>query len=110
MTQLKSSIWVQSYILCLQRLSIPAYVVARGDPDRGAIMIKLNLLNGTAKLFQRSFDLLQERSCWLLTEEGGEALIDQRLRRETKRDSDLWIVEIEDREGRNLLDEEALLE
>ena len=110
MTLLNTDIWVKSYLCRLQLLDIPAYVVAKGDPDKGAVMVKLNLLNGRAKLFQRSFDLLRDRRCWILADEGEDAAIDGQLSRESGRDSDLWIIEVEDRRGRTLLDEPGIAE
>ncbi len=110
MTPLNTEIWVRSYLRRLQQSDIPAYVAAKGDLDSGAVLIKLNLLNGKAKLFQRSFDLLRNRRCWILADEGEDAEIESQLSREIVRDSDLWIIEVEDRRGRTLLDEPGLAE
>lgn len=105
MTRLKTNIWVSSYLKRLQQSSIPAFIVAKGDPENGAILIKVNTLDGHAKIFQRSYDLLQNRQCWIKFDEGDEKEIDGQLNRQCDRDTDLWIIEVEDREGRTLLDQ-----
>ncbi len=110
MIRLKSDLWVRAYLQHLQQADIPAFVVAKGDPDSGAVMVKLNLMNGSSRLFQRSFDFQTNRRSWILSEESEDHDIDERIRREMNRDSDLWIIEVEDRHGRTMLDESGLIE
>ncbi len=110
MARLNSGFWIQSYLHRLQLAEIPAFVVAKGDPESGAVLVKLNLLDGTARLYQRSYDLMAEKRIWMMIEEGEDARIDEQLGRHSRRDPDLWIVEVEDRAGRSLLDERGLSE
>ena len=52
--RLKSRIQVQAAIrLCDQR-GIPAMVVRRGDPDAGAVYVKINRLDGTALVLNQA--------------------------------------------------------
>lgn len=83
-------------------------VVRRGDPDAGAVAVKLYQGPGAVKLFIQSRDL-DGKPIWRepFEEESGaeiEAKIDRWLEKEVAIDRDLWIVEIEDREGRTFLD------
>ena len=110
MIRIKTTIWVASYLRKLQQEGIPAFVIAKGDPDNGAILIKLNTLDGQAKLIQQSFDYLQDRRSWVLLDEGEEKAIDEQITRQRERDSDLWMIEIEDIEGRTLLDQTGTFE
>ena len=105
MTRLTSSFWVQAYIKRLNLLGVPAFVVSHGDDKAGAIIIKVNKLNGDAILFERSFSLEKDISQWSISQSGDENELDQLLSRQLSRDNDLWIVEIESRQGDAYLDE-----
>lgn len=106
--RLTADFWVHAYLARLRMAGIPAYVLAHGDDHAGAVMIKLATLDGKAQLFQRLFDPLEELRRWVLADKGDEAAIDARITRERARDPDLWVIEIEDRAGRHLLDEPGL--
>jgi len=105
MNRLTSSFWVQAYIKKLNLLGVPAFVVAHGDDTAGAIIVKVNKLNGDAVLFERSFSLDKNLNQWSKFESGDEKELDELLSRQLSRDRDLWIVEIESREGDPFLDD-----
>ena len=87
---------------------IPAFVVARGDATAGAVLVKLNPLDGRAVLYQRSLNLMTGARAWVVLTDGPEAEVDQAVTRQRGFDPDLWVIEVEDRQGRHLLDEEGL--
>jgi len=108
--RLRSDIWVSAY---LRRCAVEgafAVLRRRGAADAGAIFIKIDLLDGTALLFgpapqselkdgeDRVFTALHKG----IRMELGDA--EQRLSREVSYDPDVWIVEVEDRQGRCFLD------
>ena len=105
MNRLTSSFWVQAYIKKLNLLGVPAFVVSHGDDTAGAIIVKVNKLNGDAVLFERSFSLDKNLNQWSKFERGDEKELDELLSRQLSRDRDLWIVEIESREGDPFLDD-----
>ena len=105
MNRLTSSFWVQAYIKKLNLLGVPAFVVSHGDDTAGAIIVKVNKLNGDAGLFERSFSLDKNLNQWSKFESGDEKELDELLSRQLSRDRDLWIVEIESREGDPFLDD-----
>ncbi len=105
MNRLTSSFWVQAYIKKLNLLGVPAFVVSHGDDTAGAIIVKVNKLNGDAVLFERSFSLDKNLNQWSKFESGDEKELDDLLSRQLSRDRDLWIVEIESREGDPFLDD-----
>ena len=105
MNRLTSSFWVQAYIKKLNLLGVPAFVVSHGDDTAGAIIVKVNKLNGDAVLFERSFSLDKNLNQWSKFESGDEKELDELLTRQLSRDRDLWIVEIESREGDPFLDD-----
>ncbi|MFN3662964.1 DUF1491 family protein [Yoonia sp.] len=106
--RLTADIWVSAYLTRLRLAAIPAFVVARGDATAGAVMVKLNTLDGRACCYQRSFDLMTGERQWVVLAEGGEADVDLSIQRQCSFDPDLWVIEVEDRQGRHLLDEDGL--
>ena len=106
--RLTSEIWVSAYLTRLRLADIPAFVVAHGDDTAGAVLVKLNTLDGRAQAFQRSFDLMSGSRVWMTLAEGGEAQVDDAIARQRATDPDLWVIEVEDRAGRHMLDEPGL--
>lgn len=106
--RLASGLWVSAYLTRLRLAEIPAYVTQKGDQTAGAVIVKVATLNGLAKAFQRSFDLAANTRVWVLLTEGPEADVDALLSRQKARDRDLWVIELEDRQGRTLLDQDGL--
>ncbi|MEO1638437.1 MAG: DUF1491 family protein [Pseudomonadota bacterium] len=106
--RLTSDIWVSAYLARLRQLAIPAFVTQRGDATAGAVLIKLNTLDGRACCYQRSFDLMTGDRKWVVLVEGAEAEVDASVTKQRSFDPDLWVIEVEDRAGRHLLDEPGL--
>ena len=110
MSRLTSEIWVSAYLTYLRLADIPAFVVQRGDATAGAVLVKLNLLDGQGIVFQRSFDLQSGARNWVELISGDEADLDLAIVRQRDFDPDVWVIEVEDRLGRHLLDEPGLSE
>ncbi|GGO58209.1 hypothetical protein SAMN05444398_11247 [Roseovarius pacificus] len=108
MARLTAEFWVQAYLARLRLADIPAFVTAHGDDTAGAVLVKLNTLDGQARVFQRSFDLMSGARHWAVLTEGEECAVDEAIARQRGFDPDLWVIEVEDREGRHLLDQEGL--
>ena len=106
--RLTAGIWVSAYLARLRLADIPAFVVRRGDDTAGAVLVKLNTLDGKATCFQRSFDLMTGERRWVDLTSGDEAAVDEAITRQRSFDPDLWVIEVESREGRHLLDEPGL--
>lgn len=106
--RLTADIWVSAYLARLRLIAVPAFVVQRGDATAGAVLIKLNTLDGTACCYQRSFDLMTGERKWMVLTEGKEAEVDASIAKQCSFDPDLWVIEVEDREGRHLLDQPGL--
>lgn len=108
MTRLTADFWVRAYLARLQLAAIPAFVTARGDATAGAVIVKCARLDGSALAMQRSFDPLTGNRAWITLHDGPEPEVDALLARQRARDPDLWLIEIEDRAGRTLLDQPGL--
>jgi hypothetical protein len=109
--RLKTEIWVKAYLRRCQVEGAAAVLVQRGDSDAGAIHIKVSRLDGTAALFgpaPAGLDEASEERRWqrcLEPEPVGEEAADAYLARQIEFDPDLWIVSVEDRQGRHFLDD-----
>ncbi len=108
MTRLTSEIWMAAYLTRLRLAAIPAFIVRKGDPTAGAVLVKLNTLDGSATCFQRSFDPVSGERQWVVLAEGPETEVDRKVARQREFDPDLWVIEVEDRTGRHMLDEPGL--
>jgi hypothetical protein len=106
--RLAADVWVSAYLARLRVLGIPAFVVKRGDDTAGTVLVKLNTLDGMASCHQRSFDLMTGERRWMVLVEGHEATVDASINRQRGFDPDLWVIEVEDRAGRHLLDQPGL--
>ena len=108
MARLASGIWVGAYLARLGQANIPAYVMMRGDATAGAIFVKCATLDGRATVYARAWDFESDTHPWSEWLAGDEPDVDAALRAERGRDPDLWVIEIESREGRTLLEEDGL--
>ena len=106
--KLTSDFWVQAYRARLDLHNIPAFMRHKGDPTAGAVLVKLNTLDGQAKAFQRQFDLMSGNREWVTLSEGAESDVDASLTKQAGFDPDLWVIEVEDKQGRHLLDDPSL--
>lgn len=108
MARLTARFWVDAYLMRLRGKDIPAFVVAHGDDTAGSILVKLNRLNGQATVFQRSYSLMEDTRTWAILEQGTETEVDDSITRQRGFDSDVWVIEVEDQQGRHMLDEPGL--
>jgi len=106
--RLASGLWVSAYLARLRLADIPAYVTAKGDATSGAVIVKCATLDGAAWAWQRSYDFATDQRIWVVLAEGAEAEVDASITRARRSDPDLWVIELEDRAGRNLLDQPGL--
>ena len=110
--RLKSALWVAAYLRRCHIEGVFAVVRRRGAEEAGAVFVRISRLDGTSDLFgpapQSAFDTPPgvERmfSASLAEQPAADAAVEAYLLREIKFDPDIWIVEVEDRAGRHLLD------
>lgn len=106
--RLKSEIWVKALLHRAASAGSPGVVARRGDTDAGAVLVVIARLDGTADLYGpapaglESPDGERLLQCW--KRKASEPDISAVIERETRFDSDIWVVEIEDRQGRHFLD------
>jgi hypothetical protein len=111
--RLKSGIWVAAYLRRCNVEGAFAAVRRRGAEEAGAVLIKVNRLDGSGVLYgpapQSAFDDSKPADRIFTIVLGhdtpvSDADIEARLVREIGYDPDVWIVEVEDRAGRHFLD------
>jgi hypothetical protein len=87
--------------------NVAAVLRRRGAAEAGSIFVKIDRLDGTADLYGPAPQSMVEDSGERLFSPvmAGECVLDveERIRREIKFDSDLWLIEIEDSEGRSFV-------
>lgn len=101
--RLSTELWVQAHLRRCNAEGLFAAVLRKGDAWGGAVIVKLNLLDGTFKLLSQTRDT-GGQVAWLAVQQGAlltEADATTYIDRQVKRDPDLWVIEIEDRQGRN---------
>ena len=105
MIRLKSAVYVQALIRRCEVAGAAAYLVRHGAEEAGAIMIKVNRLDGTCVVLSQA--RRGEEAVWLepLGASCDETRAQDYFARQLRIDPDIWIVEIEDREGRSFVTE-----
>lgn len=110
--RLKSGIWVAAYLRRCATEGAFAAVRRRGAEEAGAVFVKIDRLDGTAELYgpapQTAFEDARpiDRAfvACLKTQPAPAADAEDYLRKQIRFDPDIWIVEVEDKAGRNFLD------
>ena len=110
--RLATGIWVSAYLRRCQGEGAFGAVVRKGAEEAGAIFLKINRLDGTCDLYGPAPQAMSEdedggwggRRFERLMNGSPESEADERIARERSFDPDLWMVEIEDRQGRVFLD------
>ena len=106
MMQVRADFWVDALIRRAESHFASAYVIRRGDEHAGAVLVKVVKSRDRCQLYVPQRDENGER-IWMRhsRDEIGERDIDEYCQRRINSDPDLWIIEIEDREGRHFLTE-----
>jgi GMP synthase (glutamine-hydrolysing) len=108
--RLKSGLSIKALIRRCDLAAIAVAVVARGDPDAGAILIKLNARDAGCVVLAQARGSGGELVWMRATGPAPvpEAEADAYVARQRRRDPDLWVVEIETGSGDAVLDEPVL--
>ncbi len=99
--RLPTDLWIMAHIRRCIADGVPATVARRGDASGGMLLLKLNQLDHGCRVLSQARDLDGELG-WMAAFDGGlvpEAEADAYIARAVARDPDLWVVEIEDRNG-----------
>ena len=101
--RLPTDLWVMMHVRRCIAEAIPATVVRKGEAKGGALLLKINQLDQGCRVLSQTRGL-DGALGWMAAFDGNlvpEAEVDAYIVRAVKRDPDLWVVEIEERNGRH---------
>jgi hypothetical protein len=102
--------WVAAYVRRCHIEGAYAVVTRRGSPEAGAVFVVLDRLDGTCTLFSQAPQALipdseaRDRLFVVVENVSDAGAVKARMERELKFDPDLWMVDVEDRQGRHFLE------
>ena len=107
--RLKAGIFVRALIRRVQLEGASAFVIRSGAEDAGSIILKVAKLDGSVLVLNQARNARGEL-VWAQPLGGwvDEARAAKWCDKQVKFDPDLWIIEIEDREGRAFVDEQIV--
>jgi hypothetical protein len=116
MMRIKSSIWVAAHIRRCFTAGAFAVVERKGAEEAGAIYVRVDLPDKTSKLFipapQSLYESGSHERLWQAYKDG--ALLNaeaarEAVAREARIDPDIWIIAIDDVDGRSFLADDLLV-
>ena len=105
---LSTDLWAAALIRRAELAGAFATVARKGDARAGTVIVKaFDTANRRARLYSEAFSPDGERLWMQPVESEFESELDDYLQRQIRYDPDLWIIEIEDREGRHFITEKV---
>ena len=105
---LSSDIWVAALIRRAEQGGAFAMVARKGDARAGAVLVKVvNRRSGVTRLFAEALRGDGERVWMQPVASHEEPDLDRYIERAARVDPDVWVVEIEDRKGRDFIVEDV---
>lgn len=99
--RLKAQLRIQAALRACATRGVMATVARHGDDDAGVILVKQNLMGAGFRVLTPVRDAAGERA-WMAgtgADPVDEKAADAYIARQVGRDSDLWVIEIEDAAG-----------
>jgi hypothetical protein len=100
--EIPAHLWVSALLRRADLAGAFPAVLYRGDEERGDVLLKVITERGRARLYAPAFNPDGPTEFERLKPET-EAEVDEFIRRRRSADRDLWVIEIDDREGRHFL-------
>lgn len=106
--RLRSDFWIAALRRRAEAEGAYVAVARRGAEEAGAIFVTVDRRDGTFDLYgpapQTEIEETGGRRFWRILSGADEEAVRARVAQETRFDSDLWVIDIEDRDGRHFLD------
>lgn len=93
---LKTKLWIDAHIRSCFAQDMPAFVLARGDEERGGILLKIDRFGAGIQLLERTLDFDGNRVWRQLLVGGDGQAASEKISKKRSFDEDLWVLEIED--------------
>ncbi|HNQ91639.1 MAG TPA: DUF1491 family protein [Alphaproteobacteria bacterium] len=109
--RLPTSLWVEAHLRRLNEMGRGYYIVQKGAFAAGTVLLKINLLDGQARVLTQIRDM-DGNLGWMAAlgqERVAESDADAYIRRAMDRDPDVWVIEIEDKGGENPFEGKEIL-
>lgn len=106
--RIQSMLWVEALIARVSQGGASAFIIGVGDKERGDLMVKIATMDGNARILTRNTGIGGDSVFVDVTSQlssENESEVDKYIAKAKERDCDLWVVEIEDKEGRHFLTE-----
>ena len=107
--RLPTWLWIDALVRRVQVAGASCFILQKGDRERGDVIVKVADLKGSARVYVPRTSMEGTRIFSDVRLQGvgeSEAEADDYVHRARSRDSDLWVIEIEDREVRHFLTED----
>jgi hypothetical protein len=104
---LSTDLWAGALIRRAELAGAFATVVRKGDARAGTVLVKVvNRRAGEARLYAEAFAGGEGDRIWMQpVDSTDEPDLDAYVERQVRRDPDLWLIEIDDTQGRHFLTE-----
>ena len=104
--RLKAGIFVRAVIRRAEVAGAAAFVVRKGSEEAGAVLLKISKLDGTCMVLSQA-RRGEGELVWVkpIGDAADDEAASKYFEKQARFDPDVWIVEIEDREGRTFVDE-----
>jgi hypothetical protein len=105
------AIWIDAHLRRLNEIGQGFYVLNKGSFAAGTVLVKINLLNGFCHVLTQIRDENSELGWMHATKDEtiAETDADAYIHRAVSRDPDIWVIEVEDREGVNPFEGKVIL-
>lgn len=105
------SLWIDAHLRQLNAVGVGYYIVNKGAFAAGTVLLKINKLDGFVRVLTQIRDM-DGNLGWmnaLKDETVAESDADQYISRAISRDPDIWVIEIEDKNGSNPFEGKEIL-
>ncbi len=106
-----AELWVKAHIRKCAVQNVPVMVTRRGDETAGIVLLKINRLGPGCMVLSPTTNFDTGSRAWIRStgpDWVDEKEADRYIEKQVRHDPDIWVLEIEDRDGRPFVDEDII--